>query len=499
MKIGCHYLAVSFVVLGTGSASLQAERLNVLFIAVDDLRPQLGCYDYPGMITPNVDELASRGMVFNRAYCQATVCRASRASLLLGLRPDTTEIWSNGSRHRHFRNHLPDTVTLPQHFKNNGYHSQSFGKIFHGAFVVRSQWNDPASWSVPAWWPGPRYYYTENGVNVARKVFSRKAKAQGVSVDQWVDHFVLGLSHEAPDVEDNVLYDGQIADRGIEALRELHDRPFFLALGFIRPHLPFIAPKKYWDMYPPQNVKVAENRQAPKDVPPVALTNWGHPRTYTDFPDSGDPSEELVLQLTRGYSACVTYIDAQVGRVLKELERLDLQDNTIVVFWGDHGWHLGENHIWGKATNFELSTRAPLIVSAPQAKAKGGKTNALVEFVDIYPSLCELAGLSLPAHLEGTSFAPLLDRPDRQWKAAAFSQYPHGSVTGRSIRTDRYRFTRWTPTKKPSEIAGLELYDHQTDPAENINIANLPENAELVERLSMQLDAGWRTALPARD
>ncbi len=499
MKVRCCCFTISLVLLAVGSASLRAEQLNVLFIAVDDLRPQLGCYDYPGMITPNVDELASRGMVFNRAYCQAAVCRASRVSLLLGLRPDTTEIWSNGSRHRHFRNHLPDTVTLPQHFKNHGYHSQSLGKIFHGAFVVRSTWNDPASWSVPAWWPGPRYYYTERGVNVASQVFARKSKTLGVSADQWTDHFVLGLSYEAPEVEDNVLYDGQIADRGIQALREISGKPFFLALGFIRPHLPFIAPKKYWDMYPAHSVKVADNRRPPEDVPPMALTNWGHPRTYTDFPDQGDPSDELVLQLTRGYCACVTYIDAQIGRVLDELDRLDLRDKTVVVVWGDHGWHLGENHIWGKATNFELSTRAPLVVSAPQAKAKGRKTDALVEFVDIYPTLCELAGLSLPDHLEGTSFAPLLDRPDRSWKAAAFSQYPHGSFTGRSIRTDRYRFTRWTAKNKPNEVAGLELYDHQTDPAENTNIAHLPENTELVRRLSTQLGAGWREALPAGD
>jgi arylsulfatase A-like enzyme len=479
-----------------GSAPLAAERLNVLFIAVDDLRPQLGCYGYPGVITPSIDQLASRGTVFNRAYCQAAVCRASRASLLLGVRPDTTEIWSNGSRHKHFRNHLPNIVTLPQHFKDHGYHSQSLGKIFHGAFVVRNRWNDPASWSEPAWWPEPRYYYTEEGVKVARQVFARKAKPLGVSVDEWVHHFVLGLSHEAPEVEDSVLYDGQIADRGIETLRKIQHEPFFLALGFIRPHLPFIAPKKYWDMYPPDKVKVADNRQPPRDVPPMALTNWGHPRTYTDFPDHGEPSDGLVLQLTRGYSACVTYIDAQIGRVLDELDRLGLRDNTIVVLWGDHGWHLGENHIWGKATNFELSTRAPLIVSHPQAKAKKHRTDALVEFVDIYPTVCELAGLPLPDHLEGTSFAPLLDQPDRPWKAAAFSQYPHGSFTGRSIRTDRYRFTRWTPTNKANQIAGRELYDHQSDPAENVNIAGRPEHEELVKRLSAQLEAGWRAALP---
>ncbi len=492
-------MAVASLLLGAACADA-ADRPNVLFIAVDDLRPQLGCYDYPGVITPHVDRLASRGMVFKRAYCQAAVCRASRASLLLGVRPDTTEVWSNGSRHKHFRDHLPNIVTLPQHFKNQGYHSQSLGKIFHGAFVVRNKWNDPASWSEPAWWPGPRYYYTDEGVKAARNVFARKAKTLGVSVDQWVDHFVLGLSHEAPEVEDNVLYDGQIADRGIAALRKIRHKPFFLALGFIRPHLPFIAPKKYWDMYPPEKVKVADNRQPPKDAPPIALTNWGHPRTYTDFPNKGEPSNELVLQLTRGYSACVSYIDAQIGRVLDELDRLDLRDNTIVVIWGDHGWHLGENHIWGKATNFELSARAPLIVSAPRNhKAQGHKTNALVEFVDIYPTLCELAGLPMPEHLEGTSFVPLLDQPNRSWKNAAFSQYPHGQITGRSIRTDRYRFTRWSPTKKPNQVAALELYDHQSDPAENVNIAGRPENAELVKRLSIQLDAGWRKALPPGD
>ena len=499
MKTQRFSLVLAFLTLGTGSTSLAAERLNVLFIGVDDLRPQLGCYDYPGIITPHVDRLAESGVVFSRAYCQAAVCRASRVSLLLGVRPDSTEIWSNGSRHKHFRNHLPDIVTLPQHFKNHGYHSQSLGKIFHGAFAVRSAWNDPASWSVPAWWPGPRYYYTEGGVKVAQEVFAKKAKRLGVSADQWVDHFVLGLSHEAPDVKDGVLYDGQIADRGIETLRRIHQRPFFLALGFLRPHLPFIAPKKYWDMYPAEKVRVADNLQPPQDVPPMALTNWGHARTYTDFPDQGEPSGELVLQLTRGYSACVTYIDAQIGRVLDELDRLELRDNTIVVLWGDHGWHLGENHIWGKATNFELSTRTPLIVSHPQAKAKGEKTNALVEFVDIYPTLCKLAGLPLPDHLEGTSFAPLLDEPDRPWKSAVFSQYPHGSFTGRSIRTDRYRFTRWTPTNKPHESAGLELYDHVTDPAENVNIAGRPEHAALVHRLTQQLEAGCRMALPPSD
>ena len=489
------YLA-PLLLLGLGlSVELHAadDRMNVLFIAADDLRPELRCYGKLHIKSPHIDRLAKRGMVFERAYCQAAVCRASRASLLTGLRPDSTEIWSNGSRHKHFRDHLPDIITLPQQFKNHGYRAQAFGKIFHGAFVVRNKWNDSASWSVPAWLPEPRYYYSEKGVRVAREVFARKTKATGSEIDEWVNHFVLGLSHEAPDVDDDVLQDGQIAAHGIKVLRDMKDKPFFLALGFLKPHLPFIAPKRYWDMYPPEQVEVASNRYAPKDAPSFASTSWGHPRTYTDFPNEGEPSEELVLELTRGYAACVSYVDAQVGRVLDELDRLGLRDNTIVVLWGDHGWHIGENHIWGKATNFELSTRAPLIVSDPRMKGAGRKTNALVEFVDIYPTLCELAGLPLLDHLEGTSFAPLLDEPDRPWKTAAFSQYPNRSHTGRSIRTDRYRFTRWT---RSDHLGGLELYDHKSDPQENINVANRPENAELVKRLTAELAAGWRAALP---
>ncbi len=501
MKISftCQFIALLLLLcFGALQAADKAEttRPNILFIAADDLRPQFNCYGHSEMITPNVDDLADRGMVFERAYCQAAVCRASRVSLLTGLRPDSTEVWSNGSRHKQFRDHLPDIVTLPQQFKNHGYRAQAFGKLYHGAFIVRNKWSDPVSWSDPQWFPEPRYYYSKEGIRVAREVFAKKTKAKGAKIDDWVNHFVLGLSHEAPDVDDDVLQDGQIALQGIAALRKLKDEPFFLALGFLKPHLPFIAPKKYWDMYPPKKVVVAPNREAPKDAPVFASTSWGHPRTYTDFPNKGEPSEELVMELTRGYAACVTYVDAQIGRVLDELDRLGLRDNTIVVLWGDHGWHIGENHIWGKATNFEMSARAPLIVSDPRMKAAGEKTKALVEFVDIYPSLCELAGLALPEHLEGTSFATLLNDPDRSWKTAAFTQYPNRSHMGRSIRTDRYRFTQWAQSSAAKKIGGLELYDHQTDPQENINIANLPVNAELVTRLTEQLDAGWKAAVP---
>jgi len=470
----------------SASTAWGGERLNVLFIAADDLRPQLRCYGHPQMITPNLDALAESGMLFERAYCSAPTCRASRLAVMTGLRPETTKITTNGGAP--FRKRLPNHVTVSQLFMNHGWHAQSLGKIFHGAFAVRGQWNDPKSWSVPAWWPGPRYYYTEPGIKAAKQVFARSRQGKGKPVDEWVNHFVLGPSWEAPDVAENVLYGGQLADKTIATLNEIKDRPFFLAVGFLKPHLPFIAPKKYWDMYPPDEIVVADNQHAPKDSPPLAMSNWGHPRSYTDIPNKGPMPKKLVAKLTRGYAACVTYVDAQVGRILKELDRLGLRDNTIIVFWGDHGFHLGENGIWGKATNFELSLRVPLIISAPNMKARGGRTRALVELIDLYPTLAELAGLTPPKNLAGRSMVPLLNNPDQKWKPAAFSQYPHSGVMGRSMRTDRWRFTEW---KKGNKLVTTELYDLQNDPAGNVNLSGQKEHADAVERLRRQLANSW--------
>lgn len=460
-----------------------SQRLNVLFIAADDMRPQLGCYGYSHMVTPNLDALAQRGMVFRRAYCQASTCRASRLSLLTGLRPDSTGIHTNGGPL--FRTRMPNLVTLPELFKNRGYRSVSIGKIFHGAFQVRSQWNDPKSWSQPEWWPGPRYYYTPQGIDSARQVFARKKPND---VDDWVNHFVLGQSWEAPKVADNVLYDGQVADRAIAMLRELHEQPFFLAVGFLKPHLPFIAPKKYWDLYPPKQTVVADNQHPPRDSPPFAVTNWGHPRSYTDIPRQGPMPPPLVHTLTRGYAACISYVDAQVGRVLDELDRLSLRDNTVVVFWGDHGFHLGENGVWGKTTNFELGTRVPLIIHSPRMRASGQRCMALVELVDLYPTLCDLTDLDPPTHLEGKSIAALLDDPTREHKPVALSQFPRGAVMGRSMRMERWRFTHWS---RGSETVAIELYDHKNDPAENVNLAGQPEYSERVKQMTDQLRSSW--------
>lgn len=301
----------------------------------------------------------------------------------------------------------------------------------------------------------------------------------------------------APEVGDEDLSDGQIADRAIEVMKSHKDgQPFFLAVGFRKPHLPFDAPKKYYDMYRLDDMKLASNPNPPKDVFEAALHNWGELRGYKGMPKEGPLSERQSRELIRGYYAATSYVDAQIGRVLETLDRLKLRDNTIVIVWGDHGWQLGEHGMWCKHTCFETSTHTLLMLSVPQQKHRGTKTDAFVEFVDVYPTLCDLAGLKQTEGLEGTSFAPLLDNPNKPWKSAAFSQYPRGWLMGYAMRTDRYRYVEWVAKINPKRVAGRELYDHETDPDENLNIANHPENKEVIASLSKRLNAGWRAAVP---
>jgi arylsulfatase A-like enzyme len=477
-------LALPLLLAATGQ---ERPRLNVLFVAVDDLRPELGCYGNALVKSPNIDALAARGLVFNRAYCQQAVCSPSRSSLMTGRRPDSTKVWDLDT---HFRKALPDVVTLPQHFKANGYHSQGFSKIYHGGF------DDAPSWSVPHQTPkkpgnGPE------GQALIRKL-REEAKKEGKDLTKR-ENQPRGPAWEAPDVEDNALADGATADLAIEALRGLKDKPFFLAVGFLRPHLPFVAPKRYWDLYKESDFRLPKNSTPPKDAPKYAPSGWGELRAYLGMPKSGPVTDEQTRKLIHGYTASVSYMDAQLGRVLAELDALGLRDKTVVILWGDHGWYLGEHGAWCKHTNYEYATRAPLIVSAPGRKAAGRKTDALVEFVDIFPSLAEICGLPAPEGVEGTSFAPLLDDPARPWKKAAFSQYPRGVPSvgrcmGYSVRTDRWRLVEWAvPDKK---FAEYELYDHQKDPNEDVNVAGLPENAAVVKELAEILRAGWKGARP---
>jgi arylsulfatase A-like enzyme len=255
-----------------------------------------------------------------------------------------------------------------------------------------------------------------------------------------------------------------------------------------------VAPKKYYDLYDPSKIKLADNPYPPKDIFEPAMTNWSELRNYKGIPKKGPMPDEDARKLIHGYLAATSYTDAQIGRVLDELDRLGLRENTVVALWGDHGWHLGEHGLWCKHTNFEVATRSPMIMSAPSQKKRGTKTEALTEFVDVYPTLCDLCGLPLPKGLEGTSYAPLLDTPNRPWKKAAFSQYPRGNLMGHSIRTERYRYTEWAePGKEPE---GQELYDYEKDPGENVNIAKLAESKQVVEKLSKMLHEGWKAAKP---
>ena len=476
----------------TGTVSFGAERgkPNVLFIAVDDLRPQLGCFGDAAVHSPNIDALAAGGMVFRRAYCQQAVCSPSRTSLLTGLRPDSTRVYDLQT---HFRDTVADVVTLPQHFKRHGYHVEGMGKIYHGGL------NDERSWSVP-WRRGsaPGYALAENREMVANK---RAAAWQQGLRGRALSRAARGPATEMADVPDEAYPDGQVARMAVETLDRVKEGPFFLAVGFLKPHLPFVAPKKYWDLYDPSKIRLADNPFSPKDAPPFAMNDFGELRVYDGTPKRGPVDDALARRLIHGYNACVSYTDAQIGLILDELDRLRLAENTIVVLWGDHGWKLGEHGSWCKHTNFELDANAPLVVRAPGMKAPGKTTGALVEFVDIYPTLCELAGLPVPETLEGTGFAPLLDTPERPWKSAAMSQYPRyhnrKPLMGYSMRTDRYRFTLWQNRNDASDVVAVELYDHREDPAENRNLAADPANERLVEQLTERLRAGWKAARPA--
>ncbi len=453
------------------------KRPNVLFFVSDDLRPELGCYGNDIIQSPNIDRLASRGIVFNRAYCQQAVCSPSRSSVMTGTRPDTTKVWDLET---HFRDALPKVVTLPQLFKNNGYTTQGMGKIYHGAL------QDPPSWSI-------RYVRDRPGGGSRPGGDSRNESIVNRQTGR-------GPAFLATDDASNGGGDGALAEDAIDALRALKqgNKPFFLAVGFYKPHLPFVAPKAYYDLYDPAQIPLATNPFLQKGAPNYAMSNGGELASYAGVPNILDLPDDYARQLKHGYYAAVSYMDAQLGRVLDELDRLELTEETIVVLWGDHGWKLGEHNRWCKHTNVENDTNAPLIISVPGKSSAGQSSDALVEFVDIYPTIAQLAGLESPKHLEGTSLVPLIDDPHHDWKPAAFSQYPRSSRGGRlmgySMRTDRYRFTRWVDRRDHSKVDAVELYDHETDPEENENIAADPANAELVAELTRQWEAGWQGA-----
>ena len=455
--------------------------MNVLFVVVDDLRPQLGCYGQEQIISPNIDALSRDGVLFERAYCQQAVCAPSRSSVLSGCRPDTTRIYDLKVP---LRQAMPEVISLPEHFKANGYETVSIGKVYHHPKDDLQAWSQEPFQSTGDW--RGRGYLTDEALEAVKKneeiLRQRNDPRKGV-----------GPAFEAANVPDDAYQDGKDADAAVEALRSLKNKRFFLALGFHKPHLPFNAPKKYWDMYTPSSIRLADNPFEPENVTQYSLTNFGELRGYFGMPKQGPVPEHLARQLIHGYSACVSYMDAQFGKVMEELDRLRLRENTIVLLWGDHGWKLGEHASWCKHTNFEIDARAPMIISVPGMRNSGKHTYALTEFVDMYPALCELCDLPMPEHLEGRSFAPLLDDPQLPWKKAAFSQYPRGGVMGYTMRTEHYRYTEWCD-RATGEIKARELYDHRADPGENINVVQKPEYFKEIEKLEVAMKSGWQSA-----
>lgn len=480
----------SFLTFLSDASADETKRPNVLFIAVDDLRPELGCYGCESIKSPNIDALGRTGLIFNRAYCQQAVCNPSRASLLTGLRPDTLRVWDLITNSR---DTMPRAVTLPQHFKQHGYRTVGMGKIYHNTFP------DQKSWSIPK--PPVRDTAMYSDESLQRWNQYRRQMREAGKSDAAINR-MRGPATDDEDVADSRRHDGKLCDMALEHMRELADRnePFFLAVGFFQPHLPWTPPKKYWDMYDPTKIPEATNQFLPRNMPSVAFSTRSKGGMYElcdyfDFADAPSPfdgslTEAQRRRLKHGYYAAVSFIDAQVGRLTAELARLELDDDTIVILWGDHGWKLGEHNGWCKQTNYEIDTRVPMIIRVPGAQSCGTKTDALVEFVDIYPTLCALADLPIPDTLEGDSLAGLLDRSTQQIRTSAASQFPRlqdgRRYMGYTIRTDRYRLVLWID-RETFETTDLELYDQQLDPQENTNIAGRPENATLIAKLEAEL------------
>lgn len=449
------------------------ERPNVLFIAVDDLRPEINTFGAGHIISPHLDSLAAAGLRFQRAYCNVPVCGASRSSILSGVRPTF-------NRFRHYYTEVgvevPELTTLPEQFKNNGYRTVSIGKIFHAA-------SDKATES---WTDGPYTYGTDllpfpehsagNWMNyVGQASKDTLAVAEG-----------RALPWEIVDTTDLAYFDGQYAHRAANYLKEFgqSEEPFFLALGFVKPHLPFTAPKKYWDLYDRNDIRLPDNYNTlPADAPTdVANFRWGEMRNYHGVPKNGPVTDSMARTLLHGYYASVSFVDAQIGHVLNELQRQGLDENTLVVLWGDHGWNLGEHGFWCKHITMETSLRTTLLAAGPGVRK--GQTDQIVELIDLYPTLLDYANLPLPEHeLKGESLVPLLQSADQEKEDIAITRYGQGTT----LVKERYNYTEFHDTE--GQITDRMLFDHGVDPDENTNLANQPEYAELVEQLHEELQA----------
>lgn len=477
------------VAAGPASADRSAARpMNVVFILCDDLNVRLGCYGYEDVRSANLDRLAAQGMRFDRAYCQYPVCNPSRSSLLTGLRPETTGVLSNLTP---LREAQPEIVTLPQCFKQQGYWTATVNKFFHDRDNDGDRsWHEIARHGDarnPVMQKAIKEFEAQHGAIDAPENRQRWAERRRALRDLAAGQTPPGYG--PTDMSDEETTDGKGARQIIQWLeaKAYGDKPFFIGWGVARPHIPHWAPQKYFDLYPLDRFRFEPQPVDDwKDIPEIAIN-----KRYQLYGDPFD-NDRIRREYTAAYYACITFIDAQVGLLLAALDRLGLTDNTIVVFTGDHGYFLGEHRLWEKGMLFEEVARVPLLVKVPGRTRPGSVCARLVEFVDLFPTLAELCAVKPPDNLEGSSFVPLLAEPERPWKQGAFTIVQHGDVLGRTVRSERYRYTEWGGP----EVS--ELYDLAADPCSYTNLANQPDYARQVEEMQRLLQGGWKGARPDR-
>lgn len=474
------------------------EHPNILFVSFDDMRPEWGAYGVGYMHTPNLDEFSREAFTFDRAYCQQSVSGASRASLMTGFRPDSSYVLDNDT---HIRSVRPEVVTLPQYFKKNGYHAVQYGKIFHGHM---GQWNDSRSWSE--FWFYPECHYTNNLFGYLKPENVEYINTHCVHGNM---RYYLASSTEAEDVGDEAYPDGQTTEAFIANLprfREMNRRgkPVFMAFGIEKPHLPFCAPKKYWDLYDRDEIELPEATDYPEGYPEMAGMDYGEIRPYYDIPKKGKFPLEKSKELIHGYRACVSYADALFGKVIDALKKQGMYENTIIILWGDHGWKLGDFGAWCKLTNYEIDTRVPMMIRVPGLADDGRRSSSIVELVDMYPSLCDLAGLKIPGDIQGISFKPVLEDEHAVIKPVAFSQFTRGSkeqkynpfgkkYTGYAMRTPDYRYVRWIE-RSTKKIVAEELYDLRDSMTESVNLARNEDFASLLAGMREMYDSEIKKA-----
>ncbi len=489
---------------------------NILFISIDDLRTTIGAYGDSIVISPNINQLASEGMTFRQTFSQVAVCAPSRASLMTGLRPDSTRVWHLGDK---FREINPNAVTMPQYFSKHGYHTINLGKIFHNYMPDSVSWDEPdlrPSRYLKSDWlnrDGETFYISE-AVNRSQAV--KRDSLLKLRPIRYADGWNTGPAWEAADVHDTMYYDGAQTELAKKALSRLakNQQPFYMGLGFFRPHLPFAVPKKYWDLYSPENIPLAANPEVPDSAPMFTMNSMYELRGYDGLKHIGHPqsdyqmNEDTARILKHGYYASVSYVDALLGNLFKHMKDIGIYDNTIIILWGDHGWKLGDHNSWGKMTNYNIDLQVPMVVRYPNQENRGAQTFELTELIDMFPSLCELAGIETPNYMQGTSFVPLIKNPDLKWKDAAFSQFhrrPKVSADGNrymgySINTKKYHYIEWYTWDAKLGLRGdfvaKELYDRENDPHETKNIASEPSVSKTIEDLSDQLAKGWENAQP---